>query len=72
MVENSIRSLLGEEKIIYSESKSVKNQSTEDATFVVRLIAKKLQMPTDNITIGEDILKKLDPVGVLRRLAHDW
>ena len=70
MVENSIRSLLGEEKIIYSESKSVKNQSTEDATFVVRLIAKKLQMPTDNITIGEDISKKLDPVGVLRRLAQ--
>ena len=70
MVENSIRSLLGEEEIIYSERKSIKNQSAEDATFIVKLIAKKLQMPTDNITIGEDIARKLDPVGILRRLAQ--
>ena len=70
MVENSIRSLLGEEKIIYSENESKKNHSTEDATFIVRLIAKKMQMPTENITIGEEISKKIDSVGILRRLTQ--
>ena len=70
MVENSIRSLLGEEKILYAGGEVTRNRSSEDATFVVRLVAKKFGMPTDNISIGAEISAKLDAVGVLRRLMQ--
>ena len=71
MVENAIRSLLDEEKILYSSRNDRdKDKATEDATFVVRMAAKNLGMPTDNISIGKAIAKKLDSVGILRRLAQ--
>ena len=70
IVENSIRSLLDEEKIIYSESSTSKNPKIADAIFAVKTVAKKLQMPTENITIGEGFSKKLDEVGILRRLTQ--
>lgn len=70
IVENSIRSLLGEEKIFYVDGDNNKNESLQDATFVVRLVAKNLQMPTENITIGEEMASKLDQVGILRRLMQ--
>jgi len=69
-IENSIRHLLGEEQILYDEGKQQENATVEDAAFIVRLAAKKLQMPTENITIGNDIAKKLDQVGILRRLTQ--
>ena len=71
IVENAIRSLLDEEKILYSGGDDKdKNEATEDATFVVRMAARNLDMPTDNISIGKDIAKKLDAVGILRRLVQ--
>ncbi len=69
LVENSIRSLLGEEPIRYGAS-GEGNQSVGEAAFVVSEAAKAMGMPADNIAISDDTAKRLDQVGLLRRLAH--
>ena len=43
---------------------------TDDATFIVRLVAKKFDLPTENISIGTEMAAKLDSVGILRRLIQ--
>ncbi len=69
LVENSIRSLLGEEPLYY-ESEGEKNQGSEEAVFVMSKVAQAMGMPVDNIAISDDLAKQLDQVGILRRLAQ--
>ena len=68
LVENSIRSLLGEEQLHY-EGTEAENGVTE-AAFVVAEAAKAMGMPTENIGVSGDMAKRLDQVGILRRLSQ--
>ncbi|MBQ8698102.1 MAG: hypothetical protein IJ521_03780, partial [Schwartzia sp.] len=69
LVENSIRSLLGEELLHY-ESGEEGDSSVGEASFVVSEVAKAMGMPAEQIRLSADAAKRLDQVGILRRLAQ--
>ena len=71
LVENGIRSLLGEEQLFVGERESGdSNHVVTDAIFIVRQVAKALSMPTDPISILEENARGLDAVALLRRLMQ--
>ena len=69
LVENSIRSLLGEEKLHYDGGEEA-GGSVGEASFVVAEAARAMGMPAENIRRSADMTKRLDQVGILRRLAQ--
>lgn len=71
LVENGIRSLIGEEHIFAGEAEvSSSQQTTMDTTFVVQQVGKALKMPIESIGISEENAKKLDNIGLIRRLMQ--
>ncbi len=70
IIENSISNLLGEESIIIEKTGEKRNSKTEESIFIVRSVAKAFGMPVDNITISENLVKKLDAIGLLNRLIQ--
>jgi len=71
LVENGIRSLLGEEQLFVGESEAAMNSKLlMDATFVVQQVAKTLSMPLDAIGLAEENAKEMDNVALLRRLMQ--
>ena len=68
LVENSIRSLLGEEQLLYEGAGE--ETVADEAAFVIAEAAKAMGMPTENIHVSVDMAKRLDQVGLLRRLAQ--
>ena len=68
LVENSIRSLLGEDQLHYERTEDETGLS--EAAFVVSEAAKAMGMPTENIGISSDTATRLDQVGILRRLSQ--
>lgn len=68
LVENSIRSLLGEEPIRYEGAED--ETGVSEAAFVVAEAAKAMGMPAESIVISSDMAKRLDQVGILRRLSQ--
>lgn len=71
LIENGIRSLLGEEKLNYSGGDELsKNKFVKSGAFVVRLVAKALNMPTDKIFLDSEVAGRMDQVTLLRRLMQ--
>ncbi|MBR6012646.1 MAG: NHLP bacteriocin export ABC transporter permease/ATPase subunit [Selenomonadaceae bacterium] len=71
LVENGIRSLLGEEKLNYSGADELStNKAVKSAAFVVRLVAKALSMSTEKIFLNPETAGKMDQVTLLRRLMQ--
>lgn len=70
ILENSISNLLGEESVIVEKTGEKRNSKTAESIFIVRTVAKAFGMPVENITISEDLVKKLDGVGLLNRLIQ--
>ncbi|MBQ9486661.1 MAG: NHLP bacteriocin export ABC transporter permease/ATPase subunit, partial [Selenomonadaceae bacterium] len=71
LVEDSISTLLGEDKIFYEEDdKDRRSQKSEEATFIVKIVATAMKMPLVDVSINPDIAKKLDAVGVIRRMMQ--
>ncbi|MBR1579640.1 MAG: NHLP bacteriocin export ABC transporter permease/ATPase subunit [Selenomonadaceae bacterium] len=70
MIENSIRSLLGEDQLLTDGGERDTNAVTEDATYIVRRVAKRLNMPTENISIRAEVAATLDQVSIIRRLIR--
>ena len=71
LIENSVANLLGEEKIVYDDA-AEKNKSEKlgETSFIVKCVAKALKMTLPNLQINSEITKKLDQVGLLRRLIQ--
>ena len=69
LVDDSIAHLLGEERVLYSETAS-RAEALEDATFIVRRVATALNMATDNIKLDVELVRRLDRVQLLRRLVQ--
>ena len=66
-LEESMDILLGVEKILYEEETST---ATDEIAFIVKCTANALLMPADHLSINPDIAKKLDAIGLLRRLMQ--
>ena len=71
LVENGIRSLLGENKLLIS-AKEVSNdkKNVTETIFIVKAVADALSMPKDNIHIAEETTNNLDAVALIRRLMQ--
>ena len=68
-LDNSISNLLGEEKIIYGET-TEGAERLEEASFIVRRAAVALKMPTENIKLDLELVRKLDQIRLIRRLIQ--
>ena len=69
LLDNSIANLLGEESTVYSET-TERLERLEEASFIVQNAAKALNMPTDNIKLDAEIVRKLDQIRLIRRLIQ--
>ena len=71
LVENGIRSLLGEEQLFSGQSEVERGSKlTMDAAFAVRQVAGALRMPTEAINLEAESARGLDEVAILRRLMQ--
>lgn len=68
LVSAAINSLLGKEELV-PETTDEESSKLEDTAFVISVAAKALGMPS-NISISPEIVKKLDQVGLIRRLVQ--
>ena len=69
MLNNSIANLLGEEASTYSET-TEHVERLEEASFIVRRAAVALNMPTDNIKLDAELVRRLDQIRLIRRLIQ--
>ncbi|MCR5833985.1 MAG: NHLP bacteriocin export ABC transporter permease/ATPase subunit [Selenomonadaceae bacterium] len=69
IIDDSIANLLGEESVTYSET-TERTHRLEEVSFVVRRAAIALNMPTDNIKLEPEIVRKLDQIRLMKRLIQ--
>ena len=69
LLDNSIANLLGEEATVYSET-TERAARLEEVSFIVKRAATALNMPTDNIKLDAEIVRKLDQIRLIRRLIQ--
>ena len=69
IMDNSIANLLEEEEITYSET-TERTERLEEASFIVRRAAIALNMPTDNIKLEAELVRRLDQIRLIRRLIQ--
>ena len=69
LLDNSIANLLGEETTSYSEA-TERIERLEECSFIVRCAAVALKMPTDNIKLDAELVRKFDHIRLLRRLVQ--
>ena len=65
LVETGISNLIGEQFTI-----PVKSGKVEEVTFIVRQVAKALNMPQDNINISAEVSRKLTKQKIIERLIE--
>ena len=71
LIDDAINNLLGEDEIFYEEhSTEQRGKSLEEASFIIRLIEKALSMGEADIGLSPEIVKKLDKIHLLRRVAQ--
>ncbi|WP_084276973.1 NHLP bacteriocin export ABC transporter permease/ATPase subunit [Anaerovibrio sp. RM50] len=71
LVDDAIDNLLGEEEIFYEErSTEQRTKSLEEASFIMRLVQKSLRMGQSDISLPPETVKKLDNIGLIRRVAQ--
>ncbi|MBR4696309.1 MAG: NHLP bacteriocin export ABC transporter permease/ATPase subunit [Selenomonadaceae bacterium] len=71
MVENGIRSLLGEEQLFSGREESGRGSGImQDAIFAVKQVASALSMPKGAVSLAEESARNLDEISLLRRLMQ--
>ena len=70
LLDASIGELLDDGNSFFELSEGGENSHTEATAFAVRCAQKALYMSEDSLFLPPEIIKKLDPVGLLRRLAQ--
>ncbi len=71
LVDDAIDNLLGEEEIFYEERNTEqRTKNLEEATFIIHLVQKSLRMGQSDISIPSERVKKLDSIGLIRRVAQ--
>ncbi len=66
LIENSISRLIGE----YEVGNVTSGDKLNETVFIVQEVAKALSMNTENISIAPEFVKRLDQVGIIRRLVQ--
>lgn len=66
LIDNSINRLIGEYEVANVTSEDKLNKTV----FIVQEVAKFLSMSTENISIDPEFVKRLDQVGIIRRLVQ--
>ena len=69
LINETISMLLGEEKVSEDDS-GTGNRKFEEAVYIVRCAANALKMPDRDIRLAPEMVKKLDQLGLIRRLAQ--
>lgn len=69
ILDTSVANLLGEESTTYSETIE-HTLRLEEVSFIVRRAAVALNMPTDNIKIDAEFVRRLDQIRLMRRLVQ--
>ncbi|MCR5029943.1 MAG: NHLP bacteriocin export ABC transporter permease/ATPase subunit [Selenomonadaceae bacterium] len=69
LVDATIAELLGEDISLVDEG-GTGDAKLEEAAFLVRCVARTLKMPTEDLHIAPEMVKKLDSFGILRRLVQ--
>ena len=74
MLGETISKLIGQDHSIYPYQAPAGSQSSVDAnlndlSFIIKRIAKALKMPTENINLSPESVKRLDQLGIIRRLV---
>ena len=69
LIDSAINSLLGKDDLI-QETTGDQNSKLEETAFIIATVARALEMPTNNISISPEIVKKLDQIGLIRRLVQ--
>ena len=71
LVNDAIDNLLGEEEIFYEERNTEqRTKNLEEASFIIHLVQKSLRMGQSDISIPPESVKKLDSIGLIRRVAQ--
>ena len=71
LVNDAIDNLLGEEEIFYEERNTEqRTKNLEEASFIIHLVQKSLRMGQSDISIPPERVKKLDSIGLIRRVAQ--
>ena len=73
IVDETISKLLGQETTVYQSSTGADDGvdfNINEIIFLIKRIASALKMPNANISIPPEIAKKLDQLGMIRRLVH--
>ena len=69
LLDETISKLLGE-RVAPEEAMGTGNAMLEDAVFIVRYVAQALKMPYGEINMAPEMVRKLDRLGLLRRLVE--
>ena len=69
LVDETISKLMGE-TVAPEEETGTGNTALEDAVFIVRCAAQALKMPYGGIQMAPEMVRKLDRLGLLRRLVE--
>lgn len=69
LVDETISNLLGK-PVVPEEETGSGNTVLEDAAFIVRCAAQALKMPHSGIQLAPEMVRKLDQIGLLRRLVE--
>ncbi len=69
LVNDTVSKLLGE-AVAPEEETGTGNTELEDAVFIVRCVAQALKMPGGNIQLAPEMVRKLDRIGLMRRLIE--
>ena len=73
IVDETIAKLLGQESVVYQSSSaddSGVDFNINEITYIVKRVASALKIPGGNIDIPPEIAKKLDQLGIIRRLVQ--
>lgn len=71
LVNDAIDNLLGEEEIFYEERNTEqRTKNLEEASFIIHVVQKSLLMGQSDISIPPERVKKLDSIGLIRRVAQ--
>lgn len=72
IVDETISKLLGQEAVVYQSLAAAAGAdfNINEITYIVKRVASALKMPNGNINIPPEVVKKLDQLGIIRRLVH--
>lgn len=67
LIDEAVANLLDEEAV---RTEAGSDEKFTEMTFIVRCVAQALHMPTDNIKISSELVRRMEPIALARRLMQ--